>query len=107
MEIYFVYIILSKQFDADVIVVHGLLGGPFLSWRQNDDEKHQNGSNNTSGNGLTVEEQPRTNITLCEQSANIHRDDKSTYTNCWPKVHVSNNHVTRLEYFYESFYSHH
>ena len=53
-----------EAFTADVVFIHGLRGGPFKTWRQQDRKAAD------SGNESDGTESVR----------------KGTYTFCWPKV---------------------
>ena len=68
--------------EADVVFVHGLLGGAFKTWRQKDTEAK-------TSKGPIKEE---------EEEVEVHNDEA---TECWPKVSLGGVNTLRV-YSYPS-----
>ena len=63
--------------EADVVFVHGLLGGAFKTWRQKDTEAK-------TSKGPIKEE---------EEEVEVHNDEA---TECWPKVRLGGVNTLRV-----------
>lgn len=69
---------LSEPIEADVVFIHGLLGGPFKTWRQQDQPK-----NNLNDNQNKSSSQAVADVNTTQESPDL---NDSSYTFCWPKV---------------------